>query len=701
MGLASAYRVPNNSASFKDTMRSLLTYEFPAILDKSVEMFEVVPKTGIYRHFRPDIVPFDTALHEQLSRQHTISGVGSLFDFKQYGHEIRRPTPQAAGGNCGGTSLCLEPTCFGFSEGVRENNNHMRDMCWSMALTCLKDMWYSDANFPRTVKSYFSVFFKQPMAVIQAFQRTKLIADSIKILATNKNIRYTGSELGGTTGISLPFYINPVDSISFPNLNNLPAGVSMGGVNLQALATMLLPRLFAGGMSGGVRGYKVYGLEEDFTVAKLQTQSVQDNGLALETLMVLSSQGIKPPGVGKMDQNFVEDPLFPTFEPDADGNLLPVPAEILEPATLYGVEQTSNPAHRASIRRGLLLVPDNYWFALVEPPKDDFSDLGLGQALDFRTQTPGVTPIMSSQSFLNNTMGSSRKVLLGQTINDAGLPETSMMGLEPRQRQIAEAVRTDLMLLYTEPNVDAPAGQYPTVGRKFVRQKRADGFELKSVMYVKDEIEGDAKPVLVLFMTDIPRGARAIEVCTGNLVEIDVSVTEPDMVVGCSPGGQTFAVITMSSSQVSKYSVGNKAIYREGINGATHFVSVTAVAGNTVTISDDNNKVISCCDGPADTYGAFGTLEKVTGVTNKTSEIFKAFYDEGTSRLIIETLHPVAASSTGADGTITLEDGTTIEVTTAANATGVVLQLVADTGELCDISTLTCGCLARATITMD
>lgn len=699
---ATSFRLPDNTRSYQDTVRWLIQDQFPSILSTSIKMFEVLPKVGIYKHFNPTIQPFDQALHNNLSRDHTISGVGSLFDYEKFGHIIKRPQPQQAGTSCYANSLCLEPTCFGFTEGVNENNNVLQDMCWSLSMPCLKDMFYSDKKFEDKMNMYFSMFFKQPSAVIQAYQRTRLIKEAIKVVATNKNIRYTGTLVGTSEGISVPFYVDPADPYSFPVMSSLPSGAAMSGVNLDAFMMFLAPRLFAGAFSGGQHGFKVYGLTQDYKIAKVQTASVSDQGLSVETLMALANKGVAP-GMDPFGENFTPDGLFPTFKTNVDTTRLePVAADILEPAAIYGFVQTVNPSHNMQEIRGLLLVPDNWNFNLVEPPKDDFSDLGLGQGLNFRMNTPGVFPVvMSSSMFTGRAAGVDGTVILGGELGEDGMMRDTVRGLEDRQRQIAEAVRTEIMMTYSSASINnAASGQYPLVGRPTVTQKRADGFELKSTMYVSSDVHGTARPVLILFKTDMPRSARPIAAC--NTVDVSVTGTVADEIASVCPGGQTFAIVTFNNSQAANFAAGNTAVYRSGPRAATYNVTIDVVTGQVIQLhATDNTSLLPACAGPADDYGILATLEKVTGSTNVTSKILKGIWDVGSSRLFIETLHVMKATSTNATGTIKLADGTSILVKTAANATGVFLQVVDQVGETCDLSTMNCNCLAGATLVLD
>lgn len=706
-----AFRLPYNS-SYEDTFKFLTWEQFPAILERSIKYNSVLPQIGVYRHVNPTVKDFKEALLDTTSREFTLSGVGSLIDYDTYGHQIKKPTPYYTNTGCAGNSLCIEPTCFGFTEGVIESNNLINNICWSLSMPCLKDQFYSDMQFDRKMRNYFSMFFKQPAAVIQAYQRTRLIKEAIKIVATDRNFRFSGPVIGGTDGLSLPFYINPNDALSFPDLDNLGVGVEMGGANLVAFANYLAPRLFSGGaFSGGMEDVKVYGLMQDWTVAKEQTASVQDSYMDQEILRALTMRGAAV-GADRVaaifGDNFIHDGLFPTFKEDTDGVVVPITQEILEPSTIAGYVQTANPEHSLASIRGLLFVPSNWRFNLVEPPRDDFSSLGLGAGLNFRTNSPGVFPIMSSSMFVNNTIGQDRQVILGQGVDPAtGMIGQTVRGLVQRERAIQEAIRTQVIMTYSEftcgPIVE---GQLANVGRPAVPQGQADGFALKSTMYLGSDVTGVARPVLLLFKTDTPRSAQPIKVC--QVEEVTVDSEGQNQLVACCPGNQSYAILTFNNDMEDEFEVGDLAVYRTGANGASYLVEVTAVSGKVVSISsvdsagDPAYTELPCCSGVPDDYGVRGELILTTGATALTGNIMKASWDADVSSLFVELYTPVVTHLAGTDGTITLEDGTVIQVTTSDNnPAGVFLTLEADTGETCDLSTLDCGCLVNAVFAFD
>lgn len=694
------YRLPSQQ-SYEDTFKFLTWEQFPKILDSSIKYFEALPQTGIYRHVNPKVRDFQSALLDTTDRQFTLSGVGSLIDYDTFGHQIKRPTPQTLGTGCNANSLCLEPTCFGFTEGVIESNNVLQNMCWSLAMPCLKDHFYSDRRFMDKMKRYFQMFFKQPAVVLEAYQRTRLIKESIKVLATSSSIRFKGSVIGGDDGIPLPFYIDPADPTNFPNLTTLSAsGIELGGFNIAAFTDFVAPRMFSGAFGDGMQGVTAYGLKSDYVIAKEQTASVLDHYYDQEILRNIQMRGGSTSGdrIESLLGDFVHDGMFPTFKNDS-GTITPITQEILEASTIAGYIQTDNPEHALAEIRGILFVPRNWKFDLVAPPKDDFSDLGLGKGLDFRTSTPGVYPLMSSSMFTNSTVGNDGVVTLGQFIGADGKVTYGAKGTKQLKKARAEAVRTELMLTYASKEC---ATGVPNVGPAAVPQGRADGFELKSTMYIGSDVQGIARPVLVLFKRDMPRSAQPIEVCSP--IEVTVADTTAEAkLVSCCPGDQIFAILTFSEDVSSDFSVGNDVVFRQGAQGTSYVAQVTAVSGSVVSIqSTDGTTIIPCCAAGVDDYGIMGELINETTATATTSEIMKAEYDSGAGELNLEFFDPLAAGLSGAGATITLKDGTVIAVDLAANAgPGVSASVVDDGGGTTDISTLDCECLYGAVFTYD
>lgn len=694
--------LPTNR-SYEDTFKFLVWQQFPALLETALRYNIHLPSVGKYRHVNEGVKPFKRALLENLGREYTLSGIGSLVDYDRYGHQIKRPTPFLDGTGCMGNSLCLEPTCFGFTEGLIESNNMLNNICWSLSMPCLKDIFYSDMQFETKMRKYFQTFFSQPAGVLEAYQRTRLLKESIKIICTDKNIRYTGSVIGGAGGISLPFYINPANALEFPDLDLVPAEV--GGANLMAFANYLAPRLFSGAFNGGMQSVRMYGLAQDYSTAKEQTASVQDSYMTQELIRALAMRGANT-GVDKIDAmmgTFVHDGLFPTFKEATDGTIELIVADILEPSTIYGYVQADNPEHSLAPYRALLLVPENWRFDLVEPPRDDFSDIGLGEGLNFRSNTPGVFPLMSSSMFTNFGIGDDGVVIVGQGVNPSdGMVGATARGLVQRSQALSEAVRTEVVQTYSQFTCAAPVeGQYNNVGRPAVPQSRADGFALKSTMYIGSDVTGIARPVLLLFKTDTPRSAKPVVVC--NEVEVAVDQAAGGQLVGCCPGDQTYAILTFSTDQTDAFEVDDLAVYRTGPLGATYLVKVTAVSGKVVSIAsvdsagEDAYTLLPCCAGSPDDYGVRGELLKTTGATATTSEIMKAKFDEDTETLLVEFYVPLDNKADGADATITLENGDVILVQlAAASAEGVFAELELRDGETCDLSTLDCGCLVNA-----
>lgn len=691
----SGYRLPENQ-NIAETINFLTWEQFPKILEKSIRYFAVLPQFGTYQHFNSKIKSFDAALLDTTSREFTLSGVGSLIDYDRYGRSITRPTPQALGTSCSGNSLCLEPTCFGFTEGVIESNNMLQSICWSLSMPCLKDMLYSDAQFSRKMQHYFEMFFKQAPGVTQAFQRTKLLQEAIKVVATDTNYRFSGSVIGGADGQSLPFYIDPVDPTAFPDMSTLGAGI--GGLNLAAFANYVAPRLFSGGgFLGGTEDVKMYGLKQDYMVAKEQTAGVMDHYMDMEILRALQARGLDN-NVDKLDSllgEFIHDGLFPTFK-NVGGQIIPITQEILEPSTIAGYVQTSNPEHSLASIRGLLFVPNNYKFTMVEPPTDNFSYLGLGGGLDYLNNTPGVSPVLSSSMFKGNTIGESGTVVLGQTVGNDGMLVRSAKGLRKRERSLNEAVRTIVMATHSSLSCNnSSEDQLPNVGASVVPQGMADGFMLKSTMYLGTDVRGTAKPVLVLFKTDNPRSAVPINVC--EIEEVDVSSAIGASIEACCPGNQIYVVLTFTGDVSGDYTVGDDVAYRTGNKADTFMAEVTAVSGSVVTVqSADGVTLLPCCAGGNDDYGVRAALLNVTTATATSSEILKASYDVATTSLFLGLIDPLVANVATTPGTITLEDGTVINVELVAAAEGVFAQVEAAAAETCDLANLDCSCLLKA-----
>ena len=670
-------RLPQN-LSYQDTVKFLVWDQFPSILEQQIKFTPVLPMSGKYQHIRPGIKPFDRAILEATGRDLTLSGIGSLIDLNKYGNTLQRPLPQLAGTPCGTNSLCLEPVCYGFTEGVIESNNFTHQICWSLSMPCLKDSLYSDRMFETKMKRYFAVFFRQGPAALEAFQRTKLIFEAVKVVCTDKNFL-----IGSTTGLSLPFYINANDPYSMPDLAGM--GANIGGVNLEALAAYVLPRLFSNAFFAGQNNVKVYGLQSDYLMAKSQSMTAMDysgDGRLVADRMIDQSLG-----------SFVADQLFPTFKL-VGTQIVPISAEVLEPSTIAGFVQTSNPEHNVAPIRGLLFVPESSGFELVAPPEDDFSYLGMGEGLNFRTNTPGVFPILSSSMFANNTIGQDGTVVLG-TGPDGRMNAT---GLVRRSRPLAEAIRSEIIMTYTNPSCsNTAAGQLANVGPAVVQQGRADGFLAKSTMYIKDSFYGTAKPVLVLFAADTPRVARPITSC--SVVEVEIETDDCNDIVSACPGGTTFLVIQFADAVGDAFEEDDAVVYRTGPRGSSYLATVVSVDGSSVSIeSDDPEVALPACAGQ-DQYGLQGQLINLEGVTNKTSGVMKVGVD-GTS-IILELFDAIGATLNNAAGTLTLNTGQVVNILVDGNqGAGVYLKIKAAVGETCVLTTLDCSCLVDAVLVL-
>jgi hypothetical protein len=690
------YRLPAQQ-EVSEAIKFLTWEQFPAIMEKSIRYFSVLPQVGVYKHFNSQIRSFDDALQSLTSRDYTISGVGSLINYDLYGNNIQRPSPQLEGTGChGANSLCVEPTCFSLTEGVIESSNMLQNLCFSLSMPCLKDLLYSDRQFDLKMKRYFEAFFRQAPAVAQAYQRTRLLQEAVKIVATDKNFTFTGSLIGGATGQSLPFYMNPAAPTAFPDISSIGAGI--GGLNLKAFSDYIAPRAFSGNFTGGMEGVRIYGLGQDYQMAKMQTATVMDSYMSMEILKTMQAMGMGSTAdmIGSRLGEFVEDGMFPTFEV-IGGQVTPITQEILEASTIAGFVQTSNPRHAMSNIRGLLFVPENWMFDLVEPPKDDFSYLGLGSGLDFASNTPGVHNVMMSSSmFSGNSIGAGGQVILGQSVGPNGMLMQSAKGLQKRDRSIREAVRTELLQTYSSMECNnAPDGQLHSVGSALMPQGRADGFKLKSTMYVGTDVKGTARPILLLFKTDTPRAAQAITVC--KTVEVAVNQTAKAGIVSACPSNQIYTTLTYSSDISDLFTVDDVVAYRTGNKAATYKAKVTAVSGNVLTIeSVDGTTILPACAGGQDDYGVRAEVINETEGTATCSEVIKATYDTGTGTLFIEVADGLAGSTAADTGTITLQDGSTINVVTVATALGVFIQLDEAAGETCNLANLDCTCLLRA-----
>lgn len=695
-----SFRLPQNT-SYEETVKFLTWEQFPSVMDKSIEYYQFLPKVGTYQHFNSNIISFKEALLNSTERKFSLSGVGSLLDYDKFGHTLKRPTPQLCGTGCEGNTLCLQPTCFGFTEAVVENNNVLRNICWSLALPCLKDIYYSDAQFERKLKRYFQLFFRQAPAVMEAFQRVDLIKNAIKVVATDSNIRITG-EIGGSKGIPLPFYIDPNDATAFPCLDGLPDGTGVGGINLEAFMNHVAPRLFHDNFRG-MESIKAYGLRQDKAVAREQTASVQDHSTNLQIVEALKSM-TGAQSVDGLLSDFTEDALFPTFKCDEDNCIIPVSADVLENSTIYGKQSTHNPEHGMQLIRGLLLVPSNWRYNLVEPPKDNFSDLGLGGGLNFGANTPGVFSLKSSM-FTNMTKDGT--VVIGQKVGRNGMIVPSVSGLKRRSAPIKEAVRTELIQTYAAKTCGAPTeGQLNPVGNKPAPQNAADGFMLRSTMYMGTDVKGTARPVLLLFKTDTPRSARAIEVC--DVVEVAATGEAGNALVDCCPGNANYAILSFKYDASTDYAVNDLVAYRSGRKADTVLAKVTAVTDKTVSIEavdaagdTDPNGIIPCCEGGQnDDYGVLGELIVNAGpsLDATASEIMKATFDAATSSWFLELYEPLAATTAATAFTLTLENGDVVELETVADAEGVFVQVQAAATETGDLAEIDCECLRRAVL---
>lgn len=690
-------RSPVNT-THENTVKFLVHDVIPRVLETGIKAFAVLPQTNQYSAIlKPGVKPFEEALNGTTEREFVISGVSSLLDYELFGHPIVRPTPHLAGTPCNAPSLCLEPTCLGLVEGMIESSNQIRNMCTSLSLGCLKDMLYSDRRFESKMKQYFAMHFEQPGAILSAYVRTRLLQESIKVVCVDRNINYSGPVIGGSNNIPLPFAMNSVDARLFPDLGTL--GVEVGGANIADFMKFVAPRLMSGTFSqAGIDSVTWFGLTSSKETALRQTASTMDQYSEKSDRMSAATRLLS-------DKNFVHDGLFPKFEGSATG-FRPIPADTLVASTIAGYVPEDNPEHNLALINGLLAVPSNWRYEMVEPPKDDFSFLGLGDALNFGMNTPGVKRLMSSAIFSKNQLAKDGVFYIGQAVNSQGFIDSKVTGVEKRKAPIREAVRTEVLLTYSDLSGNAPVnGQYAHVGSRVVTQKPAAGFELKSTMYVGSDIRGTARPVLLIFADDQPRHAKPIVVC--NVVQSTVDGVGVVELSSCCGGELSYVTLTFTGTSHG-FVVNNLVVYRNGIRGETKRGKVTTVSGAVVTVQaiDDANaidttEILHCCSNP-DGYGIRGELLKELGSTLKTSSVFKVAYDSTTPAVLIETLKSLQATILGATGTLTLRNGETILFeTTSAQAGGVFLSIALQPGETCDLVALDCTCLLGAIVTLD
>ena len=599
-------RLPTQE-SYNQLIDTLVWDQFPAVVEKSYSAFMHVPYTGPYAAIvKKGVESFDEALLTNTQLQYTISGTGSLFDYDTFGHVIQRPTPQLLGTGCNANSLCIEPTCFGFTEAVVESNNTMHDMCWEIGIPCMKDYRYSDREFIPKIKSYIKTFMRQPTAVSQAYIRTRLLRESIKIVATDESFEYTGLVAPGA-GIPLPFYIDPTDPTGFPAMDNVAANV--GGLNLEAVINYLIPSLFSGYMTQSQQGYYIFGLQEDYNVAMYQTMEASDKFLYAEMMKKMNMSSRDTYNLDSRLGDFMQDPVFPRFELDStQSNLIvPISYDQLNDAALEGRILGPNPKHGVAKLRGLMLVPHNWRFSLVEPPQDDFSGIGLGGSLNFLQNTPGVEPLYSSSMYKNYSKNSGETIYIGKREADSmGRAYRKTRGLSRRPLPLQEAIRTIITQTYTDKSSnDSIDGQMPTVGACAANQKLADGFMMKSTMYISSRVEDTPKPILLIFEADQPRVAQPIRTCTVNTVEVTAGSTMyiSDCCVSAN-GGVTLTFTGTDAQVADAYSAEDTALYRTGARGSSYLVTVASVSGNLVTIAPVGQGVtLPCCTGSPDDYG--------------------------------------------------------------------------------------------------
>lgn len=680
---------------YTNNIRFLVQDVFPAILEKSVEYSTEYQNMGNYKRFSTESISYMDAMYELDRREYTIAGSGSLINTDQFGLTVKRPSPQLDGTGCSTNSLCALPECYSFVEGVVENANQMETFCWSLGIDCLLDWKASDRMFDDKFQAYVNTFFDEPRKFYQAYQRTTLLKNAIKVVASRRNFKFTGSNITPQE-LSIPFFVQPGNETQFPALASIPGGI--GGANLDAFMQYVLPHFMTDDFLG-MSEFEMYAIPHDLIDAKAQTASVMDKDIAMYKIRGLKGMDVDSILDSMLGGEFIPDNLMPRFKIGTDGFIEPVAADYMSPAAIYGYVNKRSPEHSAAIIAGILFVPKSYGFLQVTPPDDDFSYLG-SDALNFSTSTPGVKPILSSSIFKKNRRMPKKQVIIDGIQGGKLQVKSGLERISNSNNFREENIRTDLVLTYSDlsGSKDTPT-QLNRVGNKLTPPHRASGFNMLSQTWIKTDFKGSAKPVLYLFKKDTPRAAMPIEVCTTETVAL--TFASGPQLMNCCPGGQPYAVLTFDTDISALYPVNTLLAYRTGVRGDTFITKVTAVSGNVVTIQSANaagtltTDPLPCC-GASDLYGPRGELVKLVGSALTSSEIFQAEWSTGSSSLLIQTFQPLAAALINATATITLETGDVINVTLAVAGQGVFWSVVAAGGETCNLSTIGCNKLARA-----
>ena len=704
------YALPVSNHKFDDQMQFLTWNTLPAVMSNEVRYQHVLPQRGIYSNLVEESrTDFFKAVRTQVDRRYSLSGIGSLMDTDTYSLRVRRATPQLKGTACGDSStLCVQPKCWGFTEGVVENNNFMETWCWSLSMPCLLDWASSDGTFVDKMNAKFAMFHQQGPTSVESWVRTKLLRDAVKVVATNNHFTYSSSAF--STPCAIPFYIDEVDEQCLPCIEKIPGGI--GGVNLKAFMKFVAHRFLQGNtFEANAEGVKCYGLKEDYHAAYEQTERVS-NGSTDSALLRLIAEMKAGGGMGqgmmdKMYGKFHHDGLMPTFFLDEDNCVDLTPYEHEEEATIAGFVQSYNPAHGGNKIRGLLFVPPTYRYGLVTPPRQDWSSMTqLGAGVNFGQNTPGVFLLSSSMFTDRKATGT---VYIGQKVNAKGEVYSNVSGLSKRGKTYQEAIRTHLRQTYTNASqcLQPKDGQLQKTGQPVTNSSFATGLALHSQIWMDTRIQGTARPILLLFRTDDPQAASAVVNC--DAVDASVTRVPTGQVIGACPGGLPFSHIELDRPYAEMFPslpVGARFVYRAGRDGDSYLVASTLIRDNLVSVkailpdgSDDLNTCLPACEGSSnDDYGILGDLIQVTGATATKSKVFKYGFDEVSGCLQVETHLALAPSAAAAAVKITLADGTVVNAVTAAAGLGVFLELKAATGEPCDFAKLDCECLRDAVV---
>ena len=690
-----AYSIGNNlptKRQFKQNYEATFHDVFPRMVEPALNMLLEAITTGIYKVYNSGVVPFQTALHHQAMRETIFTAAGSLLNYEEYGRSIKQPTPGAVHTvtGCNANSLCNELTrCFTMTEGIRESNQQIQEWCWSTGVDCFADKYYSDMYYKDKILKWFASFFGVTQTLYDSHARTKLIRDSVKLVFTTTSQTFTSASSSLNSTVPLPIAFNGENPTQFPDL----AGIDVGGANLEVLSKYILPDLMSDIIYGD-KGYSVYGCMGDLETALHQTAYAMD-------YVGRNTHGMFPimeavEYARKSVKEFYHDHLFPRFDLVNVGTsrfVDAVSADILTAAAIYGHVPERNPAHKEAEYCGLLFVPNTWKLNVVDHPIDDFGDLfGLGNIIDFGSNSPGVSvKKMTSQIASMFSMKNDGPMkILPKNYNGK---QVFVPDAIKRNVRIPEAVR--VVMSQTHTNQTCGATGLQEVGHQLRDSSTPTGVHVQANMKIGTDIQGNAKPLLVLFKTDHPRAAQPIVVCSTNMVNL--STRGCLTVVDCCPGGQPTATITFDKPVTGTFANGDTVLYRSGLHGATVFATVSNANGSTLTLTSTGGELIDCCPS-TDQYGKLGVVVKITGATARVSKIRKSVFTAGvlTFELVDPVLSPIAALT---PGQIVLADGQVVNVIIQTDMNGINIAVTAAVGETCNLSNLTASSLDGATFT--